>query len=463
MLPALQLPEHALRLYASTELSGLHRGTRRTPYTMWRQQLQNCWRQSCWLLLCSSSVSAAQLLQASPFPPEFFVAEGGGAVLKGFTELQSTFAGRYTLTAVAAASLGNSSHQGWSSVTVDRAGAATEGVISVRAVAPNFTLSRRYVASENLCGAAACKVYINDTFTCAATGGGRCALHTQHTYILRAASNVTLNGGYYAPQLGECQTPTQLGTQGNPSVIVSRAIGGGGFGVLALDDVSRAHVSMVNHASAGHVPGFRPCEVSDPPTFDVLDMYLALSSGQRYTAEWSLYLFDATVSPAEMAWSFTNRMRSDLGVNNVTLVGGVTLASWQAEILNASNWTFPGCNCTLGTQGCRNKTGQMDVCWPSFTDQTLSRFIEYQGVGLVVANIMRMNQSWPRCEDNATRDYCYGTCSTAREESKYTDEYMQKLVGSLKRVGYKGKALLYLHPFISTEIGAAQKYKEDRQ
>ena len=378
------------------------------------------------------------ITQSSPFPLGFAVAEGGGALLKGFTELQSTFAGRYTLTATA------SQQRGWSSVTVDRTGAITEGVVAVRAVAPTFTLNRRYIASEDLCGSAAvaCKVYINDTFTCAVGGGARCALHTQHTYTLLAASNVTLNGGYYAPQLGECQTALQLGTQGNPSVVVARSRGGG-FGVMALDDISRAHATMVNRASPTRVPGFKPCELSDPPTFDVLDTYLALSAGQQYTAEWSLYPFNATLAPEEVSWAFTNRLRKDLGVDKVTLMGGATLASWQVNILNTSNWTYPGCNCTLGTPGCRSP-GQMDVCWPAFSDRTLSKFLKYQGTGLVVANIMRMNQSWPRCEDNASRDYCYGSCSTAREESKRSDEYMHKLVGSLKRVGYKGKALLYL-------------------
>jgi hypothetical protein len=40
---------------------------------------------------------------------------------------------------------------------------------------------------------------------------------------------------------------------------------------------------------------------------------------------------------------------------------------------------------------------------------------------------------------------------------------MRRLVSSLKRVGFQGKALLYLHPFISTELGAPEKYADDRQ
>jgi hypothetical protein len=35
------------------------------------------------------------------------------------------------------------------------------------------------------------------------------------------------------------------------------------------------------------------------------------------------------------------------------------------------------------------------------------------------------------------------------------------MVSSLKRVNYRGDVLLYLHPFISTEPGAADKYAAD--
>jgi hypothetical protein len=403
---------------------------------------------------------------AAPWPPGFTVAEGGGATLQGYATLSSTFAGHYSLTPTP-------QQAGWSSVTVDR---SAEDVLAVHAVAPSFELERRYIAASE-------RVLINDTLTCAG-GGSRCALYTNHTFTLLAAATVTLNGGFYAPQLGECQTAIVRGTNGNPSVVAARA-SGGGFGLMALDDVSRAHVSMVNRASPTHIPGFQPCAVTDPPTLEVLDTYLALSPSQRYTAEWALYAIDASVAPAEVPparfelaspdpvpgllirrlivrislqvpWSFTTRLRADLGVNAVTLKGGATLASWQTDILAAGNWSAPGC--MNGSQH-----GQEEVCFPSYDDETLEQFLRYQGTGLVVSNIMRMNHSWPRCEDNKTRDYCYGSCSTAREYSQHTDEYMRKLVGSLKGVSYQGKALLYLHPFISTETGAAEKFKHDRQ
>ena len=50
--------------------------------------------------------------------------------------------------------------------------------------------------------------------------------------------------------------------------------------------------------------------------------------------------------------------------------------------------------------------------------------------------------------------------------SRYSNQsaaYAHDLVSSLKRASFKGKAILYLHPFISTEQGAAEKYKDDRQ
>ena len=47
---------------------------------------------------------------------------------------------------------------------------------------------------------------------------------------------------------------------------------------------------------------------------------------------------------------------------------------------------------------------------------------------------MRMNHSWPRCEDNKTRDYCYGSCSIAHEYSQHSDAYMRKLVTDRKNI-----------------------------
>jgi hypothetical protein len=73
-----------------------------------------------------------------------------------------------------------------------------------------------------------------------------------------------------------------------------------------------------------------------------------------------------------------------------------------------------------------------------------------------------MEHGWPRCEDNKTRDYCYGSCGTTRQYSNWTQTYLHRLVSSLQRVNFAGKVLLYIHPFISTESGAAQTYAEDR-
>ena len=137
--------------------------------------------------------------------------------------------------------------------------------------------------------------------------------------------SVRLNGGFDAPQLGECATNLIRGTNGNPSVVAARQTGGGGLGIMPLDDVFRAHGSMANRASPGGIPGARPCALSDPPALDVVDAYLALSPGQVYTAEWALYVLPQTVPSAEVPWAFVNALREDLGVNNITLRGGATL------------------------------------------------------------------------------------------------------------------------------------------
>jgi hypothetical protein len=390
------------------------------------------------MLLAMVLLVGGMRAKSGDFPPNFAVGAGGGASLYGFASLSSTFAGRHSLTQ-------QHSQDGWSSLIVDR---SVQGVVAVRAVATTFTLERRYIAAGS-------RVLINDTFTCTAKTNN-CPIYTNHTITLLSAATVRLNGGFDAPQLGECMTNLVRGTNGNPSVVAS-SDSGGGFGVMPLDDVFRTHGYMVNRATPTRIPKHAPCTISNPPAFDVVDAYLALSPGQRYTAEWAIYAIEKNVPPLEVPWVFLNRLRADLGVNNITLLGGATVASWETEILGVGNWSHPGCNASGSLHD------QSAVCFPTWDDSTLHSFLAYQGTGLVVSNIMRMEHGWPRCEDNATRDYCYGSCGTAMQYSNWTQTYLHRLVSSLKRVHFGGKALLYLHPFISTEKGAAQKYAADRQ
>jgi hypothetical protein len=226
-------------------------------------------------------------------------------------------------------------------------------------------------------------VLINDTFTCARN---RCPIFTNHTTTFVDSTEVRLNGGFNAPQLGECTTNLVRGTNGNPSV-VAVAKNGGGLGIMPLDDVFRVHASMTNRASPTRIPHASPCAVSSPPALDVIDAYLALRNGQKYTAEWALYVIEPTVSPTRVPWVFTNRLRADLGVNAIVLQGGATLASWETEILAAGNWSTPGCH-SNGSEPSALHT-QDTVCFPTYDDDLLSAFLRYQGTRLVVSNIMR--------------------------------------------------------------------------
>ena len=257
------------------------------------------------------------------FPPMFSIEAGGGVLLHGQATLRSAFNGVHVLGATA---------RGWHSVAVDRS-MEQHGLVTVRALAHTFSLERRYIASTS-------RVLINDTFTCS---HNRCPLFTNHTTTFTGPTEVRLNGGFDAPQLGECSTNLVRGTNGNPSV-VAVAKNGGGLGMMPLDDVFRAHASMTNRASPTRIPHASPCAVSSPPALDVIDAYLALSDGQTYTAEWALYVIEPAVPPARVPWIFANRLRADLGVNAVVLKGGATLASWETEILAAGNWSAPGCH-----------------------------------------------------------------------------------------------------------------------
>jgi hypothetical protein len=393
-------------------------------------------------LTAAESTSAAVRAE---FPSSFSVGAGGGAELQGLASLQSTINGKHTLTSGA-----RTSASGWRSVDVDRSAAKSSGVIAVHAVAPLFTLHRLFVAATNG------RILVNDTFTC--TAEDQCPLHTNHTVTFHQPMALRLNGGFDAPQLTECETNIIRGTGGNPSAVAARVTGsggGGGLGLALLDDVLRAHGYMVNRASPTRIPKARACQTGAHPALDVVDPYLALSPGQTYTAEWAIYLIEPTVHPGQVGWTFTNRLRNDLGVNEIKLLGGATLASWETEILSAGNWSTAGC------------PYQDTVCVPDWDAKTLQSFLSYQGVnhpsGVVVSDILRTEEEWKRCPDNATRDYCYGSCGTTRQYSNRSAAYARSLVSSLRRADFRGKALLYLHPFISTEKGAAEKYSDDRQ
>ena len=300
------------------------------------------------------------------FPSTFSVEAGGGMLLRGHAALQSVYNGAHVL---------GSTADGWQSISVDRA-LEQRGLVTVIALASTFSLERRYMARGG-------RVLINDTFSCS---HARCPLFTNHTATFFGDTEVRLNGGFDAPQLGECETNVVRGTNGNPSV-VAVAKNGGGLGIMPLDDVFRVHASMTNRASPTRIPHASPCAVSSPPALDVIDAYLALSKGQTYTAEWALYLIESAVSPARVPWVFANRLRVDLGVNAIVLQGGATLASWETEILAAGNWSAPGCH-SNGSNPSALHT-QDTVCFPTYDDKLLSAFLRYQGTGLVVSNIMR--------------------------------------------------------------------------
>ena len=225
----------------------------------------------------ATATATATALPGRAFPAGFSVGAGGGAtIVEGFATLASTWNGRCTLAP------GRSGGAGcWTALTVDRRG-EEHGVVSVMAVSSAFTLVRRYTARPG-------RVLVNDTFACTAAGAGggaACPLYTNHTFSLRAgvAAEVRLNGGFNAPQLVECDTDAVRGTNGNPSVVATRVTEGGGFGVVPLDDVFRAHGSMVNRATPTRIPGRPGCAHQEGwrthPAFDLLDTYLAIEPGQ---------------------------------------------------------------------------------------------------------------------------------------------------------------------------------------
>jgi hypothetical protein len=225
------------------------------------------------------------LTTKASFPSGFSVGAGGGASQDGAWSLSTTYIGAHTL-----AAFGDDGS--WSRpVVVDR---SVSGIISVVAVAETFTLHRRWIASAGT----HTRVLVNDTLRC--TSAAQCPLYTNTTLRLESdTASITLNGAWDAPQLQECATNLVRGTSGNPSVVAA-ALGGGGVGIMPLDDVFRAHAYIEQRAVAGTIPGHAPCAVSlDDPAFDVVDPYLALGAGRTYTAEWAVYSLEPALPHAD--------------------------------------------------------------------------------------------------------------------------------------------------------------------
>ena len=215
---------------------------------------------------------------------------------------------------------------------------------------------------------------------------------------------------------------------------------------MPLDTVYKAHAYITREGNG-------TLSVADPFLALPRDSATAAARAARespHTSSWAVYLaVDATAAlPAapppgatgvSREFDFMNRIRADLGVNNITIHGGGTMGALRADIIDASGWSDPA----------------------TWDDATIGDWFRFQGLFHAAANIPRLPHAWPAANCSLyTRDYCYGSCYTEGYESAATDAYDQMLTRAAKVAG-NAHALLYVHPFLSSEPGAWDKYPAD--
>ena len=381
------------------------------------------------------------------------ILDGGAIVLNGDAILTSEFSGR---------SFGHSTTADWT-VTLDRS-KLNAGIARVVGSCDAFSVERVCTATPTA------RLFCNDTITTAVSAKVRAApLAAIGIYTVRSlefgsgsrpVEDVLLNGAWFDSRWAarDCTSNVVRGTNGNPSLLARLGPQNGttlpgGYGMAALDDALMAHAVLTNNAVAGPAS----CSVASPPAVRLTDPYLALAPGTLYVAEFVVYALNPDADPSlqpvhpaapsdALQFAMRNLYRSDLGVDAVQLTGTGTAASWLAEDLSlpGSGWIPP---------------------WQNWSIPTLGAFMKYNGLSYALSDIARLPSAWTNCSKvNWNRNYCYGSCQTSGELSAASKAELQALArrvpAAAAAAGIDTRAIMYMHPFLSTERNASGIYAD---
>ena len=356
-------------------------------------------------------------------------------------------------------------HAGEWTVVVDRS-QQSSGVITVRGVSTaagltvTRTLSTQSVVSTT---GGFQRVLVQDNFSTAVKppqeqrpspdeglDRSHAGIYINHTFVLKARpSAVHLFGVSTGSPSTTCSTDIVQGTHGNPSAVavVSET---SAVGVMPYDDTMMTHAVLSQQA-------LKPCIngslVDMPPTLALVDPHLTLERGDSYSATWAVY-FTAVASSSHrdtdnivtsksgLKWDFLNQVRVDLGANNVTIEGGIKtdILGQGGAALASGNWTD----------------------WQSWDVSTMRSWLQYQGIHYAVSTVPRREHQWPctaNCSNWCHRSYCYGSCYSAGQESRTSDNDTDTVAQAINRAATTNSSsgsieaapIIYFHPFISTE------------
>jgi hypothetical protein len=293
------------------------------------------------------------------------------------------------------------------------------------------------------------RVNVDDEFhPLGGDAGGLLGIVVNNSAVLSASStkrvsDALIPGAFYGEARNATSTNINRGTNGNPSSLLTLD-DGQAVGLMPLDTVYKAHAYVTRSADRSRISAVDP--------FLTLARQSASSDGTQtspYKSNLALYIagaFAAGMPPpppppgatgTSREFDFVNRLRLDLGTRNITVHGGGTMGALRADVLSLSNWTDPA---------------HWDL-------DTTRAWFEFQGLYHLAANIPRLPHNWPSANcSRYTRDYCYGSCYAEHYESAATDEYNRMLTRAANSTRGGARALLYMHPFLSTEPGAWTKY-----
>ena len=157
------------------------------------------------------------------------------------------------------------------------------------------------------------------------------------------------------------------------------------LGLVALDDVFRVHTETRNFAIRQLNPRAPSnCEVSSPPSIQLMDPILALAARTSQTHEWAIY----PSSAATDFFDFVNVLRNDYGTDQIELgkftgvlsamEHGSDAAYQDMSAWSQSGYQAPTCNNSVAPVdrvGCTNWTD-----WPT---EDILKYMTRQGVNVM--------------------------------------------------------------------------------
>ena len=167
------------------------------------------------------------------------------------------------------------------------------------------------------------------------------------------------------------------------------------------------------------------------------------------TMEWALYPGNSSCTGY---FCFINRLRDDIGVSALTLVGTGSLGSMSYRTMHEPMLDNAGYG--IGVPS----TKDQPACWEDMNDHQFTQLLDHQAMHFVVNTIPYGNYT-PQCPLAERR--CYGSCFTNTLD-EYSESEMRMLINRSHTLAPERPVLVYTEFALSTEPGASTLYKDSQ-